>query len=137
MGKQVRRLLNQRVVAFIEKMATEEARAIYKKRGEVAEFPNAWIKEKFGLRQFRLRGLIKVGMETLWACLTYNIKLWIRLVWRESVSRQYEDDSYGRRWIKEQAPGAEGLSFKPLTDAGATDGTVVNRVIKISNIGRV
>lgn len=73
---------DQRVVAFIEKMATEEARAIYKKRGEVAEFPNAWIKEKFGLRQFRLRGLIKVGMETLWACLTYNIKLWIRLVWR-------------------------------------------------------
>lgn len=71
-----------RVVAFIEKMATDEAQIIYKKRGEVAEFPNAWIKEKFGLRQFRLRGLLKVGIEALWACLTYNIKLWIRLRWR-------------------------------------------------------
>jgi hypothetical protein len=71
-----------RVVAFIEKMATDEAQPIYRKRGEVAEFPNAWIKEKFGLRQFRLRGLIKVGIEALWACLTYNIKLWIRLCFK-------------------------------------------------------
>src|SRR6516164_1443213 len=49
----------------------------------VAEFPNAWIKTKIGLRQFRLRGLAKVIMETLWACLTYNIQQWIRLRWRE------------------------------------------------------
>jgi hypothetical protein len=48
----------------------------------VAEFPNAWIKQKIGLRQFRLRGLIKVGMEALWACLTYNVGQWIRLRWR-------------------------------------------------------
>jgi hypothetical protein len=70
------------VVAHKEKMETEEAKQIYRQRGAVAEFPNAWIKEKIGLRQFRLRGLIKVGMETLWACLTYNIKQWIRLRWR-------------------------------------------------------
>ena len=47
-----------------------------------AEFPNAWIKEKIGLRQFRLRGLVKVAREALWVCLTYNIQQWIRLVWR-------------------------------------------------------
>ena len=70
------------VVAHKEKMETEEAKQIYRQRGAVAEFPNAWIKDKIGLRQFRLRGLIKVGMETLWACLTYNIKQWIRLRWR-------------------------------------------------------
>jgi transposase len=70
------------VVAFIAKMETEEAKEIYKQRGAVAEFPNAWIKEKIGLRQFRLRGLTKVGMEALWACLAYNIKQWIRLRWR-------------------------------------------------------
>jgi hypothetical protein len=64
------------------KMETEEAKAIYRQRGAVAEFPNAWIKDKIGLRQFRLRGLVKVGMEALWACLTYNIKQWIRLCWR-------------------------------------------------------
>jgi hypothetical protein len=65
-----------------EKMASESAREIYKQRSQVAEFPNAWIKEKFGLRQFRLRGLMKVRMEALWACLTYNICQWIRLCWR-------------------------------------------------------
>jgi transposase len=70
------------VVAFIAKMETEEAKQIYRQRGAIAEFPNAWIKEKMGLRQFRLRGLIKVGMEALWACLAYNIKQWIRLRWR-------------------------------------------------------
>jgi transposase len=70
------------VVAHKEKMETEEAKQIYRRRGAVAEFPNAWIKDKMGLRQFRLRGLIKVGMEILWACLAYNIKQWIRLGWR-------------------------------------------------------
>src|SRR6516162_3856825 len=71
------------VAAFRVKMATEEAKQIYRQRGAVAEFPNAWIKTKIGLRQLRLRGLAKVIMETLWACLTYNIQQWIRLRWRE------------------------------------------------------
>lgn len=70
------------VGAFLEKMQTDEAKAIYRQRAEVAEFPNAWIKAKFGLRQFHLRGIIKAGIEALWACLTYNIKLWIRLCWK-------------------------------------------------------
>jgi len=68
--------------AHRQKMETESARTIYKQRPAVAEFPNAWIKEKFGLRQFRLRGLMKVRIEALWACLTYNICQWIRLCWR-------------------------------------------------------
>ena len=66
---------------FAEKMQTQEAKAIYRQRGAVAEFPNAWIKEKLGLRQFRLRGLVKVRLEVLWAALTYNIQQWIRLSW--------------------------------------------------------
>jgi len=74
------------VAAFRAKMATEEAKQIYRQRGAVAEFPNAWIKTKIGLRQFRLRGLAKVTMETLWACLTYNIQQWIRLCWRKPLA---------------------------------------------------
>jgi transposase len=74
------------IVAFLEKMQTDQAKAIYRQRGEVAEFPNAWIKEKFSLRQFRLRGLVKAGMEALWACLTYNIKVWIRLCWKPRLA---------------------------------------------------
>ena len=70
------------VTAFKAKMQTAAARQIYKQRAGIAEFPNAWIKEKIGLRQFRLRGLPKVTLEALWACLTYNIQQWIRLVWR-------------------------------------------------------
>ncbi len=70
------------VQAFITKMQTDAAKAIYRLRGPVAEFPNAWIKAKIGLRQFRVRGHLKVGMEALWACLTYNIQQWIRLSWR-------------------------------------------------------
>jgi len=73
------------VVAFRAKMATEEAKQIYRQRGAVAEFPHAWIKDKIGLRQFRLRGLPKVRMEALWACLTYNIKQWIRLHWKVTL----------------------------------------------------
>jgi transposase len=69
------------VVAFRRKMETPEAQAIYRRRGPAAEFVNAWLKEKIGLRQFRLQGLVKVGMELLWACLTYNIQQWIRLRW--------------------------------------------------------
>ena len=70
------------VKRFIEKMQTEEAKQIYRQRGGVAEFTNAWLKEKICLRKFCVRGLIKAGMETLWACLTYNIKQWIRLRWK-------------------------------------------------------
>lgn len=67
------------VAEFRQKMQTEEARKIYRQRSQVAETPNLWIKAKFGLRQFSVRRLKKVGMEALWACLTYNICLWIRL----------------------------------------------------------
>jgi transposase len=70
------------VAAFRQKMESDESKAIYRRRGEVAEFPNAWLKEKIALRKFRLRGLIKAETELLWACLTYNIQQWIRLVWR-------------------------------------------------------
>jgi transposase len=78
----VRREQTPALAAFEAKMQTTEARQIYKQRAGVAEFPNAWIKDKIGLRQFRLRGLFKVTMEALWACLTYNICQWIRLCWR-------------------------------------------------------
>ena len=70
------------VAAFRAKMQTDEARQIYRQRGAVAEFPNAWIKAKMGLRQFHLRGLRKVKMEAVWVCLTYNLQQWIRLRWR-------------------------------------------------------
>jgi transposase len=67
------------IADFRSRMETAEAKAIYRQRGEVAEFPNAWIKEKIGLRKFSLRGKVKAGIELTWACLTYNVMLWIRV----------------------------------------------------------
>jgi RNAse (barnase) inhibitor barstar len=41
-----------------------------------------WFIATILLRQFSVRGLGKAGMEALWACLTHNIRVWIRLRWR-------------------------------------------------------
>jgi transposase len=74
------------IMEFRQKMQTDKAREIYRQRAQVAETPNLWIKAKFGLRQFSVRGLRKVGMEALWACLTYNICVWMRLRWRQAAA---------------------------------------------------
>jgi transposase len=73
---------NAEVAAFRAKMETAEAKGVYKKRGPAAEFPSCWIKEKIGLRKFRLRGLAKVTIEATWAVLTYDVMRWV--AWRKS-----------------------------------------------------
>ncbi len=89
-GAAARRILRAQdvpvVAAFVAKMRTEAAKAIYRLRGAVAEFPNAWLKAKIGLRQFRLRGLKKVRCEALWACLAYNCSQWVRLRWKARLA---------------------------------------------------
>lgn len=86
-GRSISRWVEEpQVRQFREKMESTSAQEIYRQRAPVAEFPNAWLKEKLGLRQFRLRGLFKVRLEALWACLTYNIQQWIRLCWRPRVA---------------------------------------------------
>jgi hypothetical protein len=75
----VRQVENATVRVFREKMASAEAQRQYRRRGRVVEFCHAWIKSKLGLRQFHVRGLLKVQTELLWACLTYNLQHWARL----------------------------------------------------------
>lgn len=77
---------NAEVAAFRAKMATPEAKQIYRQRGPTAEFPNCWIKDKLGLRKFRLRGLAKARAEALWAVLTYDVQQWIRLCWKVKLT---------------------------------------------------
>jgi len=77
---------NPVVAEMRQRMDTPEAKQIYRQRGEVAEFPNAWIKDKIGLRKFHVRGLAKAATEAVWACLTYNVQLWIRLAWRKQTA---------------------------------------------------
>jgi transposase len=85
-GRSIERLEPLGAIAeYKQKMQTDEAKAIYRTRSQVAEFPNLWIKAKLGLRQFCVRGVAKVRSESLWAALTYNIQQWIRLIWRPKI----------------------------------------------------
>jgi transposase len=85
-GKQGRMIVRSEnvpgVAAYVAKMQTEAAHTAYRWRAPVAEFTNAWLKAKLGLRQFCVRGLKKVRCEVLWACLTCNIQQWFRLRWK-------------------------------------------------------
>lgn len=78
----IRKEYDKKVLDFWQKMKTEKYKEIYKIRAENAEFPNAWIKDKFKLRQFRLRGLQKVNIELTIAVISYNIMQWLRLKWK-------------------------------------------------------
>lgn len=70
----------KQVADFRAKMASQVGQQIYRRRGAVAEFPFAWIKERMRLRKFRVWGLVKARMESQWACLAYNVMIWIRKV---------------------------------------------------------
>ena len=74
-----------KVAEFRQKMQRPEYRAIYRQRGPVAEFSHACLKEKKGLRRFLRRGLAKVRAETTWACLSCNVAIWIRVVWKGTL----------------------------------------------------
>lgn len=73
------------VAQMREKMKTEEGQKIYRQRGAVAEFPNCWIKEKLGLRKFRMRGMAKAATEALWGVLSYDVMQWMRLSWKPKL----------------------------------------------------
>jgi transposase len=78
-GRSVQRSeYHQEIQAFQQRMALQEKQQIYRQRSEVAETPHLWMKAKFQLRRFHVRGLIKAGQEALWAALTYNIVLLLR-----------------------------------------------------------
>jgi transposase len=55
------------------RMATPEAKAVYRRRSQIAETPFAIIKSIMGLRQFLLRGLDKVKTEWLWTVTAFNL----------------------------------------------------------------
>jgi ribosomal protein L34 len=62
---------NEQMAAFRERMRTDEAKAVLRKRPSIAEFPNAECRNR-GLNQFRVRGLAKVRVVALWHALTFN-----------------------------------------------------------------
>lgn len=63
------------MTVYRARMGTAEAKTIYKRRGAIAEFPNAECRNR-GLRQFRVRGLVKAKAQALWHVLAFN---WMRM----------------------------------------------------------
>lgn len=63
---------------FRARMAEEEYQQLYKRRPSVAEFPNAVCRNR-NLRQFPVRGLLKVKAIALWHALAFNFTRMINL----------------------------------------------------------
>jgi IS5 family transposase len=59
-------------------MATENAKAVYKHRGAIAEWTNAQIRQH-GLSRFTVRGIAKVTTVMLLIVIAHNILQWAAL----------------------------------------------------------
>jgi transposase len=64
--------------AFRARMAAPEYQKLYRLRPSIAEFPNADCRNR-GLRQFRVRGLIKAKAVVLWHALAFNFTRMLNL----------------------------------------------------------
>ncbi len=63
---------------FRGRMAEDEYRELYKMRPSIAEFPNADCRNR-NLRQFRVRGLVKVKAVALWHAVAFNFTRMLNL----------------------------------------------------------
>lgn len=63
---------------FRARMAEDEYKKLYQQRPSVAEFPNADCRNR-NLRQFRVRGLVKVKAVALWHALAFNFTRMLNL----------------------------------------------------------
>jgi hypothetical protein len=64
--------------AFRKRMGTDAAKALFKQRSSIAEFPNAECRNR-GLHQFRVRSLVKVKAIALWHAVTFNLLRMLQL----------------------------------------------------------
>jgi hypothetical protein len=80
---------NEHFTAFRQRMGTEEAQAIYRRRAPAAEFPNAVCRNQ-GLTQFSVRGLAKAKSQTLWHALSYNFRRFMNLIDEKTGSNYLE-----------------------------------------------
>jgi transposase len=80
---------NEHFTAFRQRMGTEEAQAIYRRRAPAAEFPNAVCRNQ-GLTQFSVRGLAKAKAQVLWHALSYNFRRFMNLIDEKTGSNYLE-----------------------------------------------
>ena len=67
------------VVRWRQRMATVEAKAVYKERGSTAEWVNAQVRQH-GVSQFTVRGLVKATTVMLLVAVAHNLLRWAALV---------------------------------------------------------
>lgn len=67
------------VIEWRKRMATEEAKTVYRQRGAIAEWTNAQV-TSHGLTRFTVRGMAKVTTVTVLIALTHNLLRWATLV---------------------------------------------------------
>ncbi|WP_374701874.1 transposase [Streptomyces sp. CB02959] len=72
------------------RLRTPQGAAAYRRRGPIAETPNAWLKDITGLRRFARRGLKAVQDESLLAAMTLNLL---------TMFRTAPDSLQHRAWI--------------------------------------
>ncbi len=66
------------IQAWRARMGTEGAQDTYRIRAATIECVNAQARSRFGLQQFRVRGVRKVRCVALWIALTHDLLLWIK-----------------------------------------------------------
>lgn len=69
---------SEEVVAWRQRMASEEGKAIYRQRGAIAEWANAQL-TLHGLRQFSVRGVIKATTVLLLIAVAHDILRWLSI----------------------------------------------------------
>ena len=67
------------VVRWRQRMATDEAKAVYRRRGSTAEWANAQVRFH-GVSQFTVRGLVKVTTVALLVAVAHNFLRWEALI---------------------------------------------------------
>ena len=67
------------VLAWRERMETEEGQATYKHRAATAECVNALARERHGVLRFTLRGVSRVTCIALLLAITHNLMRWVAL----------------------------------------------------------
>jgi transposase len=76
--RQVERVMESAAMQrYLARMKQRSAKALYKKRSQIAEFPHLWAKAVKKWTRFSVRGLAKAGLEVVWVALAYNITQWI------------------------------------------------------------
>jgi transposase len=70
------------IQAWRARMGTDVAQGTYRVRAATIECVNAQARSRFGLQQFRVRGLRKVRCVALWTALTHDLLIWVKHLYR-------------------------------------------------------